>query len=283
MIKPALCKLQDAPFNSPDYWWEAKLDGARIIAVIQGGKAKLFGRSGSEKTRLFPELRFQTSADCVLDGEVLSGRCFNDMQHRVNRGSGIEQAAKEFPARYSVFDILQVGDLSVAGSPLFKRKDILKSVVTETENVALTTYLQDGIALFDAMKTHQLEGVVGKSIHGTYRENKRDWLKVKCWQDGEFIAVGYTKGTGWRASTFGALVLSDAAGRYVGQVGTGFSEDDVSRLYASMKGSAGIAGCPWPREPEPATWVTPFPVKVRYLEKTSDGQLRFPSFKGAVS
>ena len=49
MIKPMLCKLTDKPFNDPNYIWEPKLDGARIITVIHGKDIKMFGRSGLEQ------------------------------------------------------------------------------------------------------------------------------------------------------------------------------------------------------------------------------------------
>lgn len=277
MIKPMLCKLQDSAFNSPDYIWEPKLDGARIIAVVKDGKARLFARSGAEKTSLFPELEIVTKCDAVLDGEVVSGQ-FNDIQHRVNRINGMERVAREFPARYSVFDILEILGTSVRGLGLTRRKEVLQSILTNTENVSLTPFTEDGKGLFDLIKGQQGEGVVGKTKEGLYHEGKRMWLKVKTWQQDTFMAVGYTDGTGWRSSSFGALVLASASGAYVGSVGTGFTEQDLKDL---MKLFSAVQ-CPWSREPEPATWIKPFPVKIKYLEFTNDGRLRFPAFKGVV-
>ena len=92
------------------------------------------------------------------------------------------------------------------------------------------------------------------------------------------MAVGYTAGTGWRTSTFGALVLSDAKGNYAGEVGTGFNDETISDLAKMF--SPGV--CPFHHEPEPATWIKPFAIRVRYLEFTNDRVLRFPSFKGVV-
>jgi bifunctional non-homologous end joining protein LigD len=278
-FEPMLCKIQDKPFNDPGYIWEPKLDGARIIATVLDGKVRLFGRSGAEKTHLFPDLKIVTACDAVLDGEVVSGNSFNDMQHRINRVNGVSQAIKEYPARYSVFDIMQLGSLSIAGFPLSHRKEVLKTIVTETENVSLTPCVADGVKLFEVMKQNNLEGVVGKALNGQYHEGKREWLKVKCWQEGMFVVVGYTQGTGWRKSTFGALVLADAKGNYVGSVGTGVNEEDIKNLVKMFKSGP----CPFPREPEPATWIKPFPVKIKFLEKTGDGMLRFPVFKGVVN
>jgi len=53
-----------------------------------------------------------------------------------------------------------------------------------------------------------------------------NWLKMKKLHTADCIIFGYTKGTGARAETFGALLLGlyDKEGKpvYVGKVGTGF-------------------------------------------------------------
>jgi ATP-dependent DNA ligase len=165
------------------------------------------------------------------------------------------------------------------------RKSILTNVLCPTENVSATKWVDDGVALFDLMKQNSLEGVVGKEKTGLYHENKREWKKVKCWQEGTFVAVGYTPGTGWRASTFGALVLADTNGNYVGEVGTGFTEGDIRKLFATFKtypGLQGMGGKNWKMAPKQTTYIMSFPVKVKYLEFSNEGILRFPVFKGVV-
>lgn len=274
-IKPMLCRHEDKAFNDPNYLWEPKMDGARIITVVKGGQVRLFSRSGKEKTDMYPDLKIETSTDAILDGEVEAGANFNDLQHRLSLQSGVDEATKEYPARYSVFDVLEVGDVNLRNVPLLARKEVLVATLTETDNVKITKYVDDGVGLFDLMKKNALEGVIGKNKNGIYREDKRDWIKVKTWQNGTFIAVGYTAGTGWRKDTFGALVLAGKNG-YVGQVGTGFDNADLKSIMAMF--SPGV--CPFPKEPLPATWIKPFAVKIRYLEFTNDGVLRFPSFKG---
>jgi bifunctional non-homologous end joining protein LigD len=165
------------------------------------------------------------------------------------------------------------------------RKGILTNVLVPTENVSATKWVDDGVALFELMKQNNLEGVVGKDKIGLYHENKREWKKVKCWQEGAFVAVGYTPGTGWRASTFGALVLADTNGNYVGEVGTGFTEGDIRKLFLSFKtypGLQGMTGKNWKMAPKQTTYIMSFPVKIKYLEFSNEGILRFPVFKGVV-
>jgi ATP-dependent DNA ligase len=229
---------------------------------------------------MYPDLKLDCTRDCVLDGEVVSmDNTFNGIQHRSNRQNGIAQAVIDYPIRYSVFDIISVGETPVDKIALMTRKDLLKMVCLETENTKLTPMTDDGVGLFALMKANHLEGVVGKAKTGFYKEGKRDWIKVKCWQEKIFIAVGYTAGTGHRGNQFGALVLADVNQAYVGNVGSGFTEEtirDIMKLFSP-------GSCLWSREPENATWVKPFPVRVKFLEFSNDGMVRFPVFKGVVS
>ncbi len=296
IIKPMLCHdaapdtVSSIPaFTDPDYIWEPKYDGARIIAYVNwdGDTTRLFSRSGKEKTMLFPDLNIHTKVPCVLDGEVVSNN-FNSIQHRINRQSGVNMAARQFPAAYKVFDILQVElgqkQFCLYTAPLYKRKEALAEILIPESNVNLTEYTDKGLELFQRIEDSGGEGVIGKKINGMYLPNKREWLKVKTWQYGNFVVIGYTPGTGWRSSTFGSLVLAkhtpDKGLQYVGEVGTGFRETDIK----SIMGMLLPASNPALQAPITggATWVKPFTVLVRYLEYTNDGRLRFPSYKGVV-
>jgi bifunctional non-homologous end joining protein LigD len=282
-IKPMLCRLSDKVFDDPSYIWEPKLDGARILAYVNGKDVRLFGRSGAEKTGLFPDLKIEAKVPVILDGEVISGTSFNQLQHRINRQNGVDAAAKEYPAQYMVFDILELYGVSVESFALEKRKQILRLALLPNDRVKETPYVDTGVALWEAVKASHMEGVVGKTLTGTYDQNKRStWLKVKTWHLDDFMVVGYTKGTGWRESTFGALVLTNMIGEYVGQVGTGFDDEMISQLFKSFVPLISAVPPYAKQVGQPATWVTPFPITVQFLEYTNSGILRFPSFKGVA-
>lgn len=281
-IKPMLC--QDAPkaFDDPDYLWEIKFDGARILANVNGQDYTLQARSGTDKTHLFPELEIKTVYPAVLDGELVccTGK-FSDVLHRINRENNIGWATQNYPVFYKVFDILMAeypggGQVDLRSQPLFKRKEILQKILVPTTNVRLAEVFELGTLLFEHAQKHQLEGVIGKQKMSRYIEGQRGWLKVKVWQEDKFLAIGYTEGTGWRTSSFGALVLSDLKGNYVGQVGTGFDDESIWSIQQMFQ----PAPCALQSVPEKATWIKPFMVKVRFLEYTNDHILRFPSFKG---
>jgi len=291
-IKPMLCEARDEPFNDERYIWETKYDGVRAITEV-GDQVRIFARSGNERSHQFPELEFSTRVSCVLDGEIVTyqadGRLeFNGVQHR-NRQNGVDQAARQFPATYEVFDILEANGIDLMGLPLMKRKEMLNVVLIPTSNVRIAPYVDDGVTLFQntewSMSTSE-RGVVGKRKDGTYQQDKRLWIKVKVHKWGEFLIVGYTDGTGWRASTFGALVLADDDMNYVGSVGTGFDDVEISRIFGRLA-SLAVEACPFkpfPPDLKGAHFVVPeVRIKLRYLDMTKDGKVRFPSYKGMMN
>jgi len=296
VIKPMLAEGSPLPeANSPNKIWEIKYDGARGIAYVEGKTYYLQARSGSNKTETFPELLMETKLPAIIDGEIIgaNGGTFQDsIQRRVNRTKEIAIAAKVNPAKFVAFDILEIDGKNIEHLPLIERKNFLSKVLVETENVEIAPYTEDALDLWNnVIIPRSLEGMVGKSKAGKYKRDTRDWQKVKAWRrnygrmgsTGEtFLVVGYTQGTGWRESTFGAMVLGrlekDSSLTYVGEVGTGMDNAEIAGLMSMF--SPGI--CPWGREPEPATWVKPFAVKIQYLEYTNEGIMRFPSFKGVV-
>ena len=209
----------------------------------------------------------------------------------MNRIREIKAYVKFIPVKLVVFDILEVNWENVEHLPLIQRKNLLSKILVETDNVELGTYTEDALDLWNNTIIPQgLEGMVGKAKTSQYVRNARRWLKVKTWQrnygkdsTGEtFLVVGYTKGTGWRESTFGALLIArledDQSLTFVGDAGTGMDTAEIAGLMSMFSPTS----CPWPTEPEQATWVKPFAVYIQYLEYSNDGMMRFPSFKGVV-
>ena len=97
----------------------------------------------------------------------------------------------------------------------------------------------DGEALLAAARQQELEGVVAKQVDSPYRPGRRspDWQKLKLRQTQEVVIAGYTRGQGRRTGGFGALVagVQDAGElRWAGNVGTGFSDDEIERLRALL-------------------------------------------------
>lgn len=275
MIEPMLARDASGR-NVSNCYWERKFDGVRVIAFVDGSNIKLQARSGSDKTDTFPELRIETKKIAILDGEVVAvSEAFSSIQRRVNRVYDIELASKFIPVKYEVFDILQISEKDTTQENLETRKLILEEILVKTENVSPTLYTEEAYSLWETAMENSWEGIIGKRKDGIYEEGKRRWFKLKLGQEDTFLAIGYTKGTGKREEYFGSLVLTKLTGEYVGQVGTGFDDMLLKELTSSMR----KAECPLPKEPVEATWVVPFPVRIKFLEYTNDEILRFPALK----
>ena len=134
--------------------------------------------------------------------------------------------------------------------------------------------------------------MVAKRAESKYREGRRsrDWLKVKTHGRQEFAIAGYTRGEGRRAASFGSLVLAVNEGgvwRWVGNAGSGLTEDEIDRLLALMR-PLERATPPFPEAPKmprirkgEVVWVEPRLVaEVEFTEWTRDGRLRHPIYKG---
>jgi bifunctional non-homologous end joining protein LigD len=158
--------------------------------------------------------------------------------------------------------------------------------------VQLSAWFDDGEALLEAAKQQDLEGVMAKKLGTRYCEGKRnrDWLKIKTHGRQEFVIVGYTKGEGRRARSFGSLVLavneSDGL-RWVGNVGTGFGEKTIRELLDALEplrvDESPLSAVPkMPRVKKgDVVWVEPQLVaEVQFAEWTHDRHLRAPSFQG---
>ena len=107
----------------------------------------------------------------------------------------------------------------------------------------------------------------------------------------EFVIAGFTKGQGRRADRFGSLVLAVRRGaelEYVGNVGTGFTEDEIDRLLAKLRPLvrdkppfSEVPKMPKVRKAD-VVWVEPELVaEVKFAQWTHDGRLRAPVVRRA--
>lgn len=291
---PMLARDGDAPFSSPDWIYEVKWDGIRAIAYV-GEELSLRSRNGRELTRNFPELRELSAltSEAVLDGEIIvmrEGR--PDFQSAVSRSQAasqddIEHIAKELPATYVVFDILEKGGRPLTQLPLMERKRILEGSLKEGRRVVKSDYVEGaGKAYYQAVIQRGLEGVIAKRRDSRYEEGRSgSWLKIKNVRTCDCVIFGYTRGEGVREPTFGALLLGLYRGSdpvYVGRVGTGFTDDQLHTLRELFKGyeveSATLEGANLPAR---VTWLRPeLACEVAYHSVTREGLLRMARFKG---
>jgi bifunctional non-homologous end joining protein LigD len=197
------------------------------------------------------------------------------------------------PLVYYVFDVLEVDGEPVLDLPLAERRHRLAEILDlRGDTIRLSEAFDDGEALYSAAKAQGLEGIVAKKADSRYQPGRRtrDWLKIKTHHEQEFIVAGYTKGKGRRARTLGSLVLAVMRGgelSYAGNVGTGFSEEEIEKLMGLLRPlerrSAPFREVPkMPKvRKDDVVWVEPELVaEVEFAEWTHDGRLRAPVYKG---
>lgn len=278
-----------------DWAYELKWDGVRAIAVLRGGRTRLYARSGAEITVAYPELADLVGAvpdETVLDGEIVAfdaaGRpSFQTLAERmhVRERARAAQLAATVPVTYMVFDLLTLGGEDQTHRGYAQRRQTLEATLSEGPHWLVPPRFSDGPATLAAAREHALEGVVAKRLTSRYQPGARstDWVKVKREETEEFVVGGWRPGE----RRLGALLVgTPAAGgglEYRGRVGGGISAAAERSLLAALeplRAEASPFVSPVPREDaRGATWVRPeLVVEVRYGQRTADGRLRFPRF-----
>jgi bifunctional non-homologous end joining protein LigD len=295
-LSPMLADAGDAPFNDPDWMWEPKLDGYRVLAFIDGQNVNLRSRRGLALSGKFPRLAAELGAQgahaMILDGEIVAfdadGKpSFNALQNRVQLKTEREIAAadRHTPVVFYCFDLLHFAGINLRKARYADRRRYLAQCLLPSALVQPVHASDDGIALHDAALASGFEGVVGKRKDSRYDAGRRSasWLKIKPTRSGEFVIGGFTSGKGSRAPLGALLVGYRDRGklRYASHVGSGFDERTLAEIRARLQ-PLKTNTCPFAEQPElngPTTWVEPEVVaEVNFQSWTEDGSLRAPVF-----
>jgi ATP-dependent DNA ligase len=270
-FEPMAATLTQERFTGPDWLFERKLDGIRILAYKKGADVRLFSRNQLPQNGSYPRV-VQAIAelpvhDVILDGEATGGW------------------GRLGAADYHVFDILWLNGRLLTALTLEQRRAILRDLP-----------LRGAIDRVEALEDDQpweracregWEGVIAKRRDAPY-EHKRSklWLKMKCEATQELVIGGFTDPQGARAG-LGALLVGYFEGNdfvFAGKVGTGFD----TRLLLDLRERLNALETPDP----PFTkgtglprvrqhWVRPeIVVQVAFLEWTGHGKLRHPRLLG---
>jgi ATP-dependent DNA ligase len=268
-LEPMAATLTAERFSGPEWIFERKYDGIRLLAFKDGRQVRLLTRNRLEHNHaaIADAIGHLPPRDAILDGEITSGK------------SG---------CKYYVFDILWLDGRPVTSLPLEERRALLDSL-------PLGPPLERVDTLSDAQPWERAcregwEGVIAKRRGSPYEHRRsRYWLKMKCEAAQEFVVGGFTDPQGARIG-LGALLVGyfeDGDFVFAGKVGTGLDTKllldlrarlDAIELPASQFTKA--VGLPRIR----AHWVRPeVVVQVAFLEWTVHGKLRHSRLLGLRS
>jgi bifunctional non-homologous end joining protein LigD len=238
----------------------------------------------------------------VLDGEIVTldahgAPSFSQLQQRMHVMAPTAELVARLPVRLYVFDLLHTAGRSTLDHPYVQRRELL-------DDLGLSHGPGGGVAqvppwwaddagkdLMHAAQQRNLEGVVAKRLESPYQPGlrSRHWIKTPLNRTIEVLVAGWKLGEGRRGGMIGSLMLGmyDADGRlrYVGDVGTGFTQHALAELQRRLT-PLERADSPFDQPPPKARtrevhYVQPHLVgEVSYRTLTPDTRLRHPSWRG---
>jgi len=258
-LVPMAATLTEERFAGPDWIFERKFDGIRLLAFKDGADVRLYSRN-----RLPQHVPAFAEAIAALPPEqlILDGEATWDRQ-----------------SEYHVFDVLWHGTGPVTALPLVERQALLAALPLRAPLHRVQTL--DGPAPWERACAEGWEGVIAKRRDSIYEHKRaKTWLKMKCEETAELVVGGFTDPQGGRVG-LGALlvgVFENGGFVFAGKVGTGFDTKlllDLRRRLDALELPASpftaAKGLPRLR----AHWVRPeIRVRVAFIEWTGNRKLR---------
>ena len=265
-VFPMAATLTQERFSGPDWIFERKYDGIRLLAFRKGSAVELLSRNRLPQTHpgVADAIRRLPVRDLILDGEV-------------DWGSG--------DVHYHVFDILWLNGRDLMSLSLMDRRKVLHDLPLRPPLHAVEEIT--GSKPWERACHEGWEGVIAKKRDSPYEHRRSpNWLKMKCEASQELVVGGFTDPQGERRG-LGALLLGYFEGDdfvFAGKVGTGFDTKQLLELRSRLN-TIEIDRSPFTKAvglPRVRShWVRPeVVVQVAFIEWTVHGKLRHGRFLG---
>ena len=270
-VVPMAATLTQERFTGPEWIFERKLDGIRVLAFKHGTDVRLLSRNKLPLNDAYPSvvdsLKALAVRDIILDGEATGAW------------------GRQGRFTYHVFDILWLDGRDVTSLTLEERQALLKKVHFRSP-VGRVEALDDDKP-WERACAEGWEGVIAKRRDSKYEHRRSPhWLKMKCEASQELVVGGFTDPQGQRVG-LGALLVGYFEGGdlvFAGKVGTGLD----TKLLLDLRGRLNdleipktpftkAVGLPRLR----AHWVKPqIVVQVAFIEWTGHNKMRHPRLLG---
>ncbi|HEX7331706.1 MAG TPA: RNA ligase family protein [Pyrinomonadaceae bacterium] len=267
-LVPMAATLTQERFSGPEWIFERKFDGIRLLAYKKGNDVQLFSRNHLPQNipAVQQTIERLPHHELILDGEITWP------------GSKIA---------YHVFDIMWIDGRNVTTLPLEERRALLAQLPFEEplHHVALI----DEPSPWERAQREGWEGVIAKRRDSIYEHRRsKQWLKMKCELSANFLIGGFTDPQGKRVG-LGALLVGHYKGDnfvFAGKIGTGFDtkllldlREQLDKIEIPKAPFTVAKGLPRLR----AHWVQPkITVNVGFIEWTVHGKLRHPRLLAVV-
>ena len=264
-LEPMAATLTQERFEGPEWVFERKFDGIRLLAYKRGTDVQLFSRN--RLPQRLPAVSAAVAAlpvdDVILDGEV----------------------TWDGASAYHLFDILWLNGRSTTALPLEERQALLRALPL-TPPLRHVDILSDHQP-WERARREGWEGVIAKRRGSRYEHRRsKSWTKMKCEASQELVVGGFTDPQGARVG-LGALLVGYFEGDdlvFAGRIGTGFD----TRLLLDLRSRLDALEIPQPPFTRAvglprlrAHWVRPeIVVQVAFIEWTVHGKLRHPRLLG---
>ena len=270
-LEPMAATLTQERFTDPEWIFERKLDGIRLLAFKHGQSVRLLSRNRLPQNASYPSV-VEAIAKLPVQSVILDGEA-----------TGVW--GKQGKIAYHVFDILWLEGRLVTSLPLEERRALLNGL-------PLRSPLRKVEALNDAVPWERAcnegwEGVIAKRRDALYEHRRSpNWLKMKCEATQELVVGGFTDPQGARVG-LGALLVGYFENDdfvFAGKIGTGFD----TKLLLHLRSRLDTIEVPKPPFTKAiglprlrAHWVRPeIVVQVAFTEWTVHGKLRHPRLLG---
>jgi ATP-dependent DNA ligase len=269
--------LTQERFTDPEWSFERKFDGIRLLAYKKEKSVQLFSRNRLPQNipAISKAIAKLPHRDLILDGEI----------------------TWHAPFSYHVFDIMWIDGRETMSWPLEERRALLHELPL-TAPLKRVTELP-GKSAWERAQKEGWEGVIAKRRGSVYEQRRsRNWLKMKCELAQEFVVGGFTDPQGKRVGLGALLVGYYERGRsptlregvrsddlvFAGKIGTGFNTELLLKLRKQLDALeipktpfTKAVGLPRLR----AHWVRPeIVVQVGFIEWTKHNKLRHPRLLG---
>src|SRR5262245_37288992 len=266
-VVPMAATLTQERFTGPEWIFEQKLDGIRMLAFKNGADVKLYSRN--RLLQHYPAVA-EAIGKLPVRNVILDGEAAWDVASSV---------------AYHVFDILWLENKSVMTFPLDARRALISGLPLRAP-LARVQEITDNKP-WERACSEGWEGVIAKLRTSAYEHRRSPhWLKMKCEATQELVVGGFTDPQGSRVG-LGALLVgyfdkNDFV--FAGKIGTGFDtkllldlRSRLDKIEIPTSPFTKAKGLPRIR----AHWVSPeIVVQVAFIEWTVHGKLRHPRLLG---